>query len=255
MMALGFLAGVINWIVLGRTEGRNTAFCTDLMFWIMVSGIAGARIAYIAEHWAVYAADPISMLRIDEGGLIYYGGFIGAGIAIVLFARARREKLFPLFDFVITAVPLAHAFGRIGCFLNGCCFGRVTGSRLGITFPTASPVWYAHLREGLLTEAGRLSLPVHPAQIYESFFNFFLYGIIVWLYRGNNRGGRILAAYLLIYPVGRFFLETFRGDKAERFAAAGLSIGQLASLGLFLLGITLLICLFATQRQSTASDQ
>ncbi len=255
MMALGFLAGVGNWIILGRSEGKNSAFCTDLMFWIMLSGIAGARIAYIAEHWDFYAASPVSMLRIDEGGLIYYGGFIGAGIAILLFAKAKGEKLLPLFDFVITAVPLAHAFGRIGCFLNGCCFGRLCDGTVGVTFPKHSPVWNAHLSEGLLTKTQELSLHVHPVQLYETLFNIVLYGVIVWIYVKGNRRGRIFTTYLLAYPVGRFVIETFRGDKAERFAAAGLSIGQLASIGLFLLGIISLICLLFFAQKGKASTK
>jgi phosphatidylglycerol---prolipoprotein diacylglyceryl transferase len=253
MMALGFLAGVVNWTILGRSEGRSSSFCTDLMFWIMVSGIGGARLAYIAEHWSEYAAAPLSMLRLDQGGLIFYGGFIGAGVAICVFARVRKVRLAALFDFVITAVPLAHAFGRIGCFLNGCCYGSTTECGVGVVFPRASPAWYAQIGEGLLTQSHSTSLPVHPVQLYECAFNLALYGVLLWVYKRGTRSGRVLASYLMMYPIGRFLVEFLRGDKGERFGAGGLSVGQLVSVGLFAIGCMMMLWMVVSSRRATSA--
>jgi len=150
MMALAFLAGLANWSFLGRREHRDFAFCSDLLFWIMVAGVVGARAAYVIADFAAFRDRPLSMLYVWQGGLIYYGGFLGAGLAILVFARLRRTGVAALFDFVITAVPLAHAFGRIGCFINGCCYGSPTTCALGVY--TAGAVR-------------------HPTQLYESALN------------------------------------------------------------------------------------
>lgn len=208
MMALGFLAALVNWTLLGRKEGRDSAYCSDLLFWIMLSGIAGARIAYVAANMPDFIDQPLSIIRIDQGGLIYYGGFLAAGIAIVVFAKIRGEKISGLFDFVITAVPLSHAFGRVGCFLNGCCFGKPAAGWPG----------------GVL-----------PVQLFEAAFNICLYAALMLFYRHRKNNGTVLAIYLLTYPIGRFLFEFLRGD--ERLRVGVMSVAQIVSTGLFLLGL------------------
>jgi len=269
MMALGFFAALANWTVLGRKEGRNFNFCSDLLFWIMVAGIVGARIAYIAADLQYFISHPSEIIRVDRGGLIYYGGFLGAGIAIVAIARIHKQKLSSLMDFVIASLPLAHAFGRTGCFLNGCCFGKLVSSGLGVRFPLTSPAARMQYENGLITnervnrlmtyvndghmtteqftdrirelvESGAISaadgraLPVHPVQLYEAAFNLSLFFLIAYAYRRRKTDGSILALYLLTYPVGRFCIEFLRGD--FRIRLAGLSVAQLVSITLFAIG-------------------
>jgi phosphatidylglycerol---prolipoprotein diacylglyceryl transferase len=115
MMALGFLAGLVNWHFIGRREGRDIKFCSDLLFAMMVAGVVGGRLAYVISDFAYFRAQPLKIFRIDEGGLIYYGGFLGALLAVFVFARMYRESFLKLGDFVITSLPLAHAFwpGRL----------------------------------------------------------------------------------------------------------------------------------------------
>lgn len=248
MMALGFLAALGNWMVLGRRRDRDAQYCADLMFWIMVSGILGARLAYVLEHWGDYAAAPLSIFRLDEGGLIFYGGFVMAGIAIVLFARRHRESLLPLFDFVLTSVPLAHAFGRIGCFLNGCCFGTCTDLPLGVRFPRGAAAWILHYQQGWIGEQAAFSRSVHPVQLYEAGYNLVIYGLLVWVFRRSPRAGSVSALYLVLYSLGRFVLEFFRGDRGDRLAVGALSIGQFVSLLLLAIGVSLLVGLWVRGR-------
>lgn len=212
MMALGFMAALMNWAYLGRKEGKDAAFCSDLLFWVMVSGIIGARIAYITANIQYFVQDPLEMLAVWRGGLIYYGGFLGAGIAIWLFARARHQSTAAMFDFTITSVPLSHSLGRIGCFLNGCCFGK------------PAPGWPGG---------------VYPVQLMESAFNFALYLGLLAAYRNRRRDGRVLAIYLIIYPVGRFLLEFLRGD--ERVSVMGVSVAQMMSIVLFAAGVAIFV--------------
>jgi len=240
MMALGFLAGLGNWILLGRREGHSAQFCMDLMFWVILSGIVGARLAYVLENWAAYAADPLSIVRVDQGGLIFYGGFVAASAAVVFFVRRHKVPMASLFDFVVTSVPLAHAFGRIGCFLNGCCFGSCTKAVPHVRFPQHSIPWYSQIREGRIASNAALSNPVHPVQLYEAAFNILVYGVVVWLFRRKGRPGMVTGVYLVLYAIGRFSLEFMRGDRADRLAVMQLSIGQFVSLFVLLAGLAVL---------------
>ncbi len=235
MMALGFFLGLWNWVLVGRRDGRTFNFCSDLLFWIMLSGILGARVAYVLAEWEHFSANPVEIFWIHRGGLIYYGGFIGSGIAIFLFAKHHKQKLVALLDFALTAVPLAHAMGRIGCFMNGCCYGKICELPIGVRFPAQSAVWRDHVYSGEILRFTKASLPVHPVQIYEALFNLALYAVVIWHYRSRKRNGSTIALYLLAYPVGRFFLEFFRGDDRVRWW--GLSVAQVVSIFLFTVGL------------------
>ena len=212
MMALAFLAGIGHWQVLGRWTGkRDASFASDLAFWLMVGGIVGARVAYVIANFnQQFRGAPLEIIRIDQGGLIFYGGLIGASVVFLAFARLRHEPVLALADFAITALPLGHAFGRIGCFMNGCCYGRLA----------ETPGWLT------------VSLTRYPVQLYESSFNLALYAFLFWFYlrHRRNRHGSVLAVYLMLYPVGRFLLEFLRGD--ERVRVGEFSVAQYVSLGL-----------------------
>jgi len=245
MMALGFLSGLASWVWLGRTTGRSFNYCSDLLFWIMVSGVLGARGAYVLSDLKHFLAEPLTILRIDQGGLVYYGGLIGGITAIAIFAWLRREIIGSVFDFVVTSVPLAHAFGRIGCFLNGCCFGKPATLWCAVRYPAGSPAWWSQVQMSLLHTSGPESrvpsLPVHPIQLYESLYNLAVYGLLVYLYKRHGTPRTVTAAYLLAYPTGRFFLEFLRGDERFLRAATHLSAAQYTSVLLFLLGCGILL--------------
>ena len=215
-MAMAFLAGMTHWSLVGRREGRTWTFASDLGFWIMVSGILGARIAYVASNWDFYAASPVEIVRVDRGGLVFYGGFLGAGVGIAIFARLRRERLLPLLDFIITAIPLGHALGRVGCYLNGCCYGQ------------AWEGWGAVRVEGLNR---------YPVQLYEAVANLLIYVLVLAKYRLRRREGDALCLYLLVYPVTRFLLEFLRGDGELQWM--NLTVAQWISMVLFSIGLVL----------------
>jgi len=251
MMALGFLAGLLNWTVLGRPVGRDFKFCSDLLFWIMVAGILGARTAYILSDLPYFLANPSRIMRVDEGGLIYFGGFLGAWLALYLFARRRHMPFFELADMVVTSLPLAHAFGRVGCFMNGCCHGIVTQGSLGVVYPERSMAWHQQLMAGHLAPESGCSLPVHPVQLYEAAFNLLLFGLLLLVWRARRRHGMVGAVYLLVYPVGRFLIEYLRGDHRVRWL--GCSVAQWVSIALFAAGLGLLWALrrWAKRQQET----
>lgn len=241
-MALGFLAALYNWSRLARREGRDLAYCSDLLFWIVISGILGARVAYVVADWSYFRGNPVQILRIDQGGLIYYGGFLASAAAVVLFARLHKQSLLSLMDFVATSIPLAHAFGRLGCFMNGCCHGAVYSGPLAVTYPGypyISAAWLAQYDAHLLANGTLRSLPVHPVQLYEAAYNLLVFAVVLAVYRRRRREGEVAGVYLVLYPVGRFLFEFLRGD--SRMQCLGLNVAQLVSLGLFASGLALLL--------------
>lgn len=262
MMALAFLLGLLNWTLLSRKEEKNLSLFSDMLLWIMVSGIIGARAAYVFSEFDYFRAYPFEILRIDKGGLIYYGGFLGAVAGMLIFARTRGERFWSLSDLIVTSLPIGHALGRIGCLLNGCCYGGRCEGPLAVRYPLNSEPWFDHVKElagrfaaylhefivappgpwhewvsvypGQAAGLRRRSLPVHPVQIYEAAANVVLYVLLVHAYRHRRREGHVTALYFLGYGIVRFCLEPLRGD--PRMVWGGLSVAQWVSVSVFLAG-------------------
>lgn len=231
MAALGFLAAVATWTWLART-GREPAFtaemAVDLGVWLMLSGIAGSRIAYVVANWDYYSAAPAEIVRIDQGGLIFYGGLILASLALVLFARRKRIPLWRMADVAIPGLAIGHALGRIGCFLNGCCYGRAA---------TAHPAWGVVYPAG--SEPGNLfpGTPLYPVQLIEAAWLIAVWVLLLRAWPRNRRPGFLFALYLLAYPPARFLLEYLRGDPRQGFLH--IDAAQWISIALFLFGAAL----------------
>jgi len=245
MAALGFLAAILTWVWIGRREKRPEGFAADLGFWLMASGIIGSRIAYVAANWSYYRSNPLDIIRIDHGGLIFYGGLILASIALVLFARRRRLPVWHVADFAIPGLAVGHALGRIGCFLNGCCYGRPVGDHAygaacGVVYPPVS-------------EPGQLfpGIALYPVQLIEAACLLVIWAVLLYAYPRRRRDGAVFALYLVLYPPCRFLLETMRGD--ERQAWFVLDAAQVVSIALFLAGIALFV--FLPRRHFDPADQ
>ena len=238
-MALGFLFGWQVAVWLCNRTGQCADQLTSLLTWLMLASVLGARTAYVLEHWTAEFADaPLSILRLDQGGLMFYGGLIAAALVLVLYAQVTKRHLFLITDLVLTVVPLGHAFGRIGCFMHGCCYGRVTHSCIGVAFPKGSPAWWeqSSATPPLIAQTALQSLPVIPTQLIESAANFTLFFILLALYPKRYRQlGFITGCYLICYATLRFLIEYLRGD--PRLAIGPFSISQTISLVTFLGGI------------------
>ncbi len=242
MMALGFLAALLAMRRLARGTHRDSDYLSRLLVWLMVGGLAGSRLAYVLEHWRnEFSGRPLDIFRIDQGGLMFYGGVIGAIVAIFVFAHRRREHPLEILDLAAAVLPLGHAFGRMGCFLNGCCYGRCTQGPLAVRFPAGSFPWHDHLRQGIIASEATHSLPIVPTQLLEMGANLALFALLFAVGLRHPRRGSITGLYLLLYPVIRFIMEIFRGD--PRMTLGALSVGQVISLGLFGLGTILLLSL------------
>lgn len=247
MMALSFLSAM--WIMrfADRAAGRPLAFYSDIVFWLIVAGLLGARAAYVIENWREYAANPLTIFFVHQGGLVFYGGFVGATLAMLVFARRHSLSLLALTDLIVVSLPFAHALGRIGCFLHGCCYGRRLAGWPGVCFPYGSLPWEDHVDHGWILPQATRSLPVHPVQLYEALFNLLLFGLVLRLYGRRRRRGRVTGVYLVCYAVGRFLLEFLRGDHA----AGHLTPAQWIGLLLLPLG---LVFLFRRNAAAVTSD-
>ena len=233
-MAVGF---ILCWTLIERLSKRKDL--SNFILALMLSGVVGSRIAYVVEHWrSEFAARPLDVVRVDQGGLMFYGGLILAVAVFFAWCRWKRESPLALADLFCTVIPLGHACGRIGCFFYGCCYGRDSDAWCAVVFPKFSPSWYEH---------GRQMVPVLPTQLFEAAALLVLFAALMALYLRFRRG--TCAAYLVGYGVIRFCIEFMRGD--PRAAFWGLSIGQVISVCLVAAGAALF---FSTRRMRRAGD-
>lgn len=231
-MAVGFLA---CWTLAERLSGRRDM--GNLFIALMASGVVGSRAAYVIEHWrAEFASRPLDVVRIDQGGLMFYGGLILAVAVFFAWCLARRERPLALADLLCTVIPLGHACGRVGCFFYGCCYGRLSASPLAVTFPMHSPAWYEQVSAGLIAPTAPRSLAVLPTQLFEAAALLALFAALLAVYLKRRR--HTAGLYLVGYGVLRFGMEYLRGD--PRAAVGPFSISQTISIATVALGAAFL---------------
>jgi prolipoprotein diacylglyceryl transferase len=179
MIVIGFLLATHFAAREARRRGLPE-YVHNLGMVMLAAGILGGRIFYFAENYSTeFQGEPWSFFEIWKGGLVFYGGAIGGFLGGLLYLIAKRLPLGPCLDAVAAYVPIGMAFGRLGCFLNGCCYGAVCSSSfpLGLTFPKEnkpgafSPAFEEQLRQGLIVEGDAAPLPVYPAQLYEAAYD------------------------------------------------------------------------------------
>ena len=230
MIALAFLAGLWTATRRARRENIPGEKIADVVLWLMAGSIIGARFAYVATYWKdEFAGQPLSeIFMIQHGGLVYYGGLIGAGLAGSIYLCWKKMPFWKTADALAPSIALGNVFGRIGCLLNGCCYGRACSLPWAIRFPTD------HVTHGA---------PVHPTEIYDALDNFILYLLLAWLFRHKKFDGQVFATYLIGYAVTRSIMECFRGDYPTGHIHFGLTPGELVSIPIFIAGLALVAML------------
>ncbi|MBM3876845.1 MAG: prolipoprotein diacylglyceryl transferase [Verrucomicrobia bacterium] len=240
LVALGLLTGI--WTATRRAPraGLKPEDVADATFWIVLGGIVGARALYVITYWREeFAGQPFWNVFAFRSGVVFYGGLIGATILGIVHLRRKRLPVWRFADVLAPSVALGHVFGRIGCLMTGCCFGRAAdGLSWGVSFPAGAPASIHHASLHLVAP-GAASLPVHPTQVYEALLNLALFGALAWRFRHRKFDGQVFALYLVGYAPLRAFVELFRGDYAPGKLFLGLTPGQLVSAGIFLAGAIL----------------
>ena len=237
MLALGTIFGAVVAMSLGRRDGVAGDTVIDVVFWAVLGGIVGAKLWYVVQYWGDFP-DKWDLLRSFRSGLVYYGGLIGGVVCVVGYVRHKRLGLLKILDVCAPAAALGLAFGRLGCFLNGCCYGRVTQSPFGVRFPADSLPFEEQLSSGLVTQADRLSRPVLPSQLFAVAGAISVFVVLLTLRRTRRFYGEQIALLFVAYSVVRFAEEFSRGDHSP--ALLGMTAAQVSSIVIFAAGGLLL---------------
>ncbi len=229
--AVAFLLGFYTAGQRAPRDGVSADFIMNLAPWIIGGAILGARLLYVTTYYQEeFANKPwYEMFLLRRSGLVFYGGLLGGSLATVIYCLKEKVPILKVADILAPSIPLGHVFGRVGCLMTGCCYGRPTDLPWGIHFPMD------HWTHGV---------KVHPTQIYESALNALLFGCLIWFSRRKRFDGHVFAVYLICYALLRSLVERFRGDYPEDLRPWGglLTPGQWVSVGILAGGI-LLLCL------------
>lgn len=235
MIALGFAVAILLSYREAQHFKINKDKIVDFGIVILLGGLIGARLFFVLMNIKYYIANPLEIVNLSKGGLVWYGGFLTGILVGIIFVKKNNINFWDGADLLAPFIALAQSIGRIGCFLNGCCYGSIVnkGYVLGVTFP----------HETVLR---------HPAQFYESLTLLILFLVLRYWQRHRHFKGEIFLGYAMLYSLSRFVLEFFRGDNPKIFA--GLTIAQLVSIGILAAcAIVLIFKLLSWKKKSSRS--
>lgn len=196
MIGIGVLLCIVMGMRRAKKNGLSEDAVIDIAIFGLIAGFLGAKILYVIVEWKQLLADPLSVLGSE--GFVVYGGIIAGVLAAIIYCKRKKLVFLEYFDLCSASIALAQGFGRIGCFLAGCCYGRETTSSLGVIFP-----------EGGLAPAG---VKVLPTQLFSSAGDFGIMFVLLWHYHHRKRVGDTGFLYMLLYGIGRFGIEFLRND-------------------------------------------
>lgn len=227
-IAVGFLAGIFLAVKEAKRLGEDHEKIMDLCFYLLIAAILGSRLFYVATSPEMFLKNPVEILKIWNGGLVFYGGFIAALVTGIVFLKVKNILLWKTADIMAPSIALAHFFGRIGCFFAGCCYGKYCDLPWAITFNHPDS----------LAPTG---IPLHPTQLYEALGNL---GIFLFLYFFSKRkkyDGQIFWMYVLLYGITRSVIETFRGDFRGDYIFENLSVSQVIGGAMAVFSVVMLL--------------
>ena len=258
MLAVAFMAGIILAARRASKAGENPDHIYNMSVWLVLSALFGARLYYVVTHYSEFRARPeitgltkvLMELRnmfwpvgvdgvVGINGLVLYGGFIGATLTAALYMYKYRLSIPIYMDLMAPSLGLGIFFTRIGCFLNGCCFGKPTKSVFGLIFPFDSAAGYHYH-----------NIHIHPSQLYQSLMGLVIFGTLLYLERHKKFDGFLALLFFMFYAVARFIADFFRYYESH-LTLSGLSHNQLLSIVIFIIAGGLLI--FFSQRAKKTS--
>jgi len=252
MLAISFFIGVYYVSRIAKRENKDFGVYLSLAYIMVFAGIVGARIAYVLFHLEEFAGsnwaasfNPFHSGRIGIAGLNLYGGVILAVICSYIYLRIKKLSVLETFDVFAPTIGLGLAVTRIGCFLNGCCFGTPTDLPWGVEFPAHSIPWYVFG-----------AVHIHPAQLYSSLYGFLLFLFLHWRLKNRQFFGQVVALMFMIEAVFRYAIEYVRYYENEmhvHFLGMDPTYNHLISIGLFLLGLGIYIHQYRKSNIAAAS--
>lgn len=229
-VAIAFLSAIALALREARRVGQDANKILDLCFYVIVAAIVGSRILYVLVNWSVFVKDPLEIVRIWHGGLVFYGGFIAAVITALWYMRRQGLPLLTTVDIFAPSIAFGQFVGRIGCFFAGCCYGKMCDLPWAVTFTHP---------ESLAPKG----VPLHPTQLYSSLNSLIIFAVLIGVRRIKRFEGQIFWTYVLLYGVTRFVLEYFRGDERGMFLDGTLSTSQLLGLIMAVIAIAMMFIL------------
>jgi phosphatidylglycerol:prolipoprotein diacylglycerol transferase len=214
MLALAYIIATALMLQQAKKSNIEQDFIFNLSFFSFICGVLGARLFYVIENISYYLQNPFEIVMLQRGGLSWFGGLIAGVSFAVIYLKKKEMPVYKIFDLIAPFAALAHGIGRIGCLLNGCCFGKV--SDFGIYSPS---------RDFILV----------PTQLYSSLLLILIFVILRFLQERPHKDGEIFFTYLLLYSAKRFFIEFWRDDNGR--ILLGLSLFQILSIALFILAV------------------
>jgi phosphatidylglycerol:prolipoprotein diacylglycerol transferase len=207
LMALG--VGFALWFLYrqAKKQSLDASKLLDAAFYIMIISLVGAKLVLLAGDFKRYISSPKELFWIARSGGVFQGGLAFGVVFALWYFHRRRIPTWKVADIAAPALALGHGFGRIGCFMAGCCYGRECAASWGATFH--SP--YAHDLTGI-----PLNTALHPVQLYEAVLNFLNFIVLYFVLRKKTFDGQVFPVYIINYSIIRYFTEFFRGDHPDR---------------------------------------
>ncbi|HTP03950.1 MAG TPA: prolipoprotein diacylglyceryl transferase [Nitrospirota bacterium] len=211
MIGIGFLLGIYLASRRAKKEGLDQDLILDMGVYLLLAAIIGSRVLYVLTTLQEFTRNPLDAFAIWKGGLVFYGGLLAAVPVGIWYVKKHSLPVWKTSDIMAPYVALGHAFGRLGCFFAGCCYGAPCSGPFCITFNDSHSL-------------APLGVPLFPTQLMESGGEFFVFGALLILRRYKRFDGQLFWLYSIFYAVLRFSVEFFRGD-----AVRGLYFGGLIS--------------------------
>ncbi|HYA88117.1 MAG TPA: prolipoprotein diacylglyceryl transferase [Nitrospirota bacterium] len=226
MIGLGFLIGLVLAARQAHKEGVNPDRVMDLGVYLLLTAIVGSRILFVLTNPGLFAANPLDAFALWKGGLVFYGGLIAAVPVGIAYLKKHGIPVWKTTDIMAPSLALGQAFGRVGCFFAGCCYGAPYSGPACVTFHDVHSL-------------APLGIPLFPTQLMESGGDFAIFTMLVLLRRYKKFDGQLFWVYALSYAVLRFAVEFFRGDSVRGlYFGSTISQSQIIAVGMvFLAGV------------------
>ena len=231
LVATGFLVAILLASSRAEKEGLDSQKVLDLCFYVMVSALLGARLLYVVVEYRYFLAFPLEIFMFWKGGLVFYGGLILGVLISLLYLKRNQMPMWKTADLLAPSIALGQSIGRWGCFFAGCCYGKKTDVAWGITFTDPRSL-------------APLEISLHPTQVYLSLNAVFIFIFLMWLCKRKVFDGQILWSYGILYSIGRFLIEYFRGDDRGFPVEQVLSTSQFVGVFVFSFSVAHSCCVF-----------
>ena len=238
MISLAILLGIYLTVQQAEKTGLDIKKVFRACLVTVGFALISARLYVVLQHSDYYIQQPLEIFQYWKGGVASFGAYIGGAIAAIVAAKWQRLSTPKFLDCCAPSVALTITLGRLGCFLNGCCYGKISNLPWALRFPEGSGPYYAQLHAGLITPH-QLSLPVHPTQLYEAIYGLVLFCVLIGYRKYQKHDGELAALLFVLYPLGRFLNEFMRGD--DRGSALIFSLPQFFGVIAAILAVSFLV--------------